>query len=317
MQMDDDDRADNQIFDWFPGSNLGLILLVIMLIVSACGLPLEQQGEKAAEQVSTSVAQTIAAQSKGEQPAEDTQAPAGTDTPAPADTATATLRPTDTPTQPPTATLTPTPEGILVSVTGNTFCRTGPGSVYDSRGIFNTDQQSEILAKDPTGSFWYIVNPDNQAENCWIWGNYATPEGPTDQLPVFTPPPSPTPGLLFTADLYREDGVAGGVYLWFEIRNTGSVTLESVTTTVKSEYTTGGGTVKKQTVTSTFNKFADKSLPVPPNLAKAAPGSTVYTASDRNTTITSDKAEVTMTICSQDNLNGTCLTQNFTVDVSN
>ena len=297
-----------------------LIVVLILVFAASCTLPLDQLLGESGDQVGTSVAQTVAAQPKGESSSEDTPDPAGDETPAEAAAptspppATATRGPTDTPTQPPTATLTPTPDIIRVGVTGDTFCRTGPGSVYDQLAVLNTDQAAEILAKDPTGNFWYITNPDGEGE-CWIWGNYATPEGPTDQLPVFTPPPSPTPSLNFSADLYKQDGVAGGVYLWFVIQNTGGIALESVTTTVKSEYTTAGGTVKNQAVTSTFNKFADKSLPVPPNLKKAAPGATVYTASERNTTITSSTAAVTMTICSQDNLNGICLTRNFTVSV--
>ena len=290
-----------------------LSLVLIMILLSSCSLPLDEILGESGEQVGTSVARTVAAQSKGEESAQDSQAPADTETPAPAPSATATRGPTDTVTQPPTATLTPTPEDVLVNVTGDTFCRTGPGSVYDQQSILNTDQTSEILAKDPTGSFWYINNPDSEGE-CWIWGNYATPQGPTDQLPVYTPPPSPTPSLNFSADLHSWDGVAGGVYLWFVIKNTGGVPLESVTTTVKSKWTTGGGTVKNQTVTSTYNKFADKSLPIPPNLNNAAPGDTVYTSSDRNNTITSSSIQVTMTICSQDNLNGECLTRNFTAN---
>ena len=152
-------RNNHHNHELLPGvrrRNRGMILLAVVLIlifVSSCNLPLEQQGEGAAEQVSTSVAQTIAAQPKGGESAENTQGSADTDTPVPADTATATLRPTDTPTQPPTATQTPTPEGVLIRVTGNTYCRTGPGSVFDSRGICNTDKRSQSLAKDPSGSF--------------------------------------------------------------------------------------------------------------------------------------------------------------------
>ncbi len=290
-----------------------LSVVLIMIFLSSCSLPLDEVLGESGEQVGTSVAQTVDAQSKGGEPDPDSQSTTDTNTPSPVPSATATQGPTDTATQPPTATLTPTPEAVMVGVTGDTFCRSGPGSVYDQQSILNTDQTAEIVAQDPTGSFWYISDPDGEGE-CWIWGNYATPEGPTDQLPVYTPPPSPTPSLNFSADLHSWDGVAGGVYLWFVIKNTGGVALESVTTTVKSEWTTGGGTVKNQTVTSTYNKFADKSLPVPPNLNNAAPGATVYTVSDRNNTITSSTVQVTMTICSQDNLNGECLTRNFNVN---
>lgn len=322
MDHEDENSTGIKFPDIIQLLEIGLFLGLVMVLASACNLPLNPGSNPG--QVETNVAETVAARQTGDNPSgekgaedPDTPEPQLSDTAGPTDTAasTDTPAPTSTATQPPTATLTPTPDQILIGVTGDTFCRTGPGSVYDRRAVLNTDQTAEILAKDPTGAFWYITNPDGEGE-CWIWGNYATPEGPTDQLPVFTPPPSPTPSLAFSADLHKEDGVAGGVYLWFVIQNTGGVDMESVRTTVKSQWTTAGGTVKNQSVTSTFNGFMNSSLPVSPNLSKAAPDQTVFTVSDRNTTITSDKAQVSMTICSADNLNGTCVTRNFTVNLT-
>jgi hypothetical protein len=297
--------------------SIGLILGLVLVLASACSLPLNLGSDPG--QVATNVAETVAARQTdaggaGEKAGSETETPAAqpTDSAGPTDTAapTDTPAPTNTATQPPTATLTPTPDQILVGVTGDTFCRTGPGSVYDQQAVLNTDQTAEILAKDPTGGFWYITNPDGQGE-CWIWGNYATPQGPTDQLPVYTPPPSPTPSLAFSVGFDRGDVHTGQMHVWFVIQNTGGVPLESVRTVVKSQYQDFDGTIKDQTSTSTFNGFMDGSQPVTPNLGKADPGQTVYTVSGEQTTIHGNTISVTMTICSQDNLNGSCVTRNM------
>ena len=286
---------------------IGLVLIMTALLIfgTACTLP-GAPAEEAPGAEATAIAGTVAARGtdgpdSGEQEAAETETPE----PQPTDTA----GPTDTPTQVPTETPTPTPDKVLVGVTGDTFCRTGPGSVYDQQAVLNTDQQSEILARDPSGSFWYIANPDGRGE-CWIWGNYATPEGPTDQLPAFTPPPTPTPSLAFSADFHLGDIKPSEMYIWFVIKNTGGSPLESVRTVVKSKYkTTNIGSVKEQTSTSTFNAFHDQSLALNPPFERAEPGQTVYTISGKQLPIHSQNIVVTMTVCSRDNLNGSCVTR--------
>lgn len=296
-------------------AGIGLLLLVVALLwlTSACNLPLDQAENPGDDRVGTSIAETVAARADADEPLDGageqtgTAGPAASDTPGP----TATPGPTDTPTQPPTATLTPTPEAVLVSVTGDTFCRAGPGGVYEGQGVLNTDQQSEVLAQDPTGDYWYITNPDAQGE-CWIWGKYATPQGPADQLPVFTPPPTPTPSLAFSADFVLGDIKPTEMYVWFVIKNTGGSSLESVRTVVTSEYkTTNIGAVKDQTSTSTFNAFHSQTRAGSPSIGKADPGQTVYTVSGSQLPIHSEHIAVTMTVCSQDNLAGTCVTRNM------
>lgn len=297
--------------EWiFPVRLFVLLTLAVLLgLSSACNLPLDQADNQSDDLVGTSIAETVAARAEVDNTGEQagTAQPAASDTPG----VKATPGPTDTPTQPPTATLTPTPEAVLVSVTGDTFCRAGPGSVYEGQGVLNTDQQSEVLAQDPTEGFWYIANPDAQGE-CWIWGKYATPQGPADQLPVFTPPPTPTPSLDFSADFALGDIQPAEMYIWFVIKNTGGSRLESVRTVVKSKYkTTNIGSLKNQTSTSTFNAFHGQTQADSPSLGQADPGQTVYTVSGSQLPIHSQNIVVTMTVCSQDNLNGSCVTKNM------
>jgi len=278
--------------------------IVLTAMGLACRLPgVVDQPDDGVGNVETRVAQTMEAREGGEG-VEDTATPAP-----PTDTDTPEL--TDTPTLSPTTTFTPTPEIVSVHVTGNTFCRTGPGSVYDQRGVFSTDQESEIIAKDPSGSFWYIINPDNTEEKCWIWGEYATPEGPTAGLPVYTPPPTPTPFISFSVS-FREMDACVQDWLEFTVVNNGTVPLESF-----SISTTDTDTGKSWGPDS-YNVFeAWNSCEVGTSHSSVAPGDTTYIMTQQLTTMDYDPKgqpfTVTIKVCSQDNLNGMCLTRNVSV----
>jgi len=224
---------------------------------------------------------------------------------------------TATPSPQPTQTQTPTPESVMIGVAQDTFCRTGPASIYEEKGILNTDQTARAVARDPGETSWLIINPDNESGECWIWGRYATPQGPADALPVFIPPPSPTatPGLDFTA--YKSLKLEGntGVSFWFRIENIGVLHLESVRTVVKSKTKPKGGNIQDQTVTSMYNGFAGQVNPNDPTVQDTAePGSKVGTKSGKMDFIYGNTATVTITVCSQDGLKGACKTKTFTID---
>jgi len=280
-----------------------LVVLTILLTVSiSCSLPsvLSDQDNGSDNNVETSVAQTMAAQDADEGSDE-------TDTPAPP-TDTSTPDATDTPTLTPTITDTPTPEAVNVHVTGNTFCRTGPGSVYDRMGILNTDEESEIIAKNPTGEFWYVVNPDDPSQKCWIWGNYATPEGPTAGLPVYTPPPSPTPYIDFTVS-FREMDMCTFYWMEFTVQNTGTMPLESFSVTVKDTDTGKTSGPSSENVFKTWKGCLDGTAQ---NMV--SPGGTAHFMGDgfysKTYSPKGQPMQATIKICSKDNLNGMCVTRN-------
>lgn len=270
----------------------------------ACSIPGLDLGAGAdGETVGTSVAATVAARTgTGGAP---TGEPLDTDTPAPSNTATP--APTGTATAVPTATLTPTPEDAVVRVSGDTFCRAGPGEVYEGRGILNTDQESVIIARDPTGNFWYIENPDQPGEKCWIWGNYATPEGPTSGLPVYTPPPSPTPSMDYAA-AFREMDECVAPWMEFTITNTGDLPLESFW--IKVEDRDSGETVGPNTgnLFESWNACMDGT-----SQDTIAPGGKAFLMSSQfGSPSYSPRGEpllATIRVCTQENLGGTCLTR--------
>jgi hypothetical protein len=120
--------------------------------------------------------------------------------------------------QPWAGTLTPTftvtvgsmtPGIVTVSVSTNTWCNKGPGSIYDKVFILYVDQTAEVIGKDQYGSYWVIKNPKNPAVTCWLWGKYATITGDASKLPVIPAPPTPTPppGMVTAVSITVEKAV--------------------------------------------------------------------------------------------------------------
>jgi hypothetical protein len=225
------------------------------------------------------------------------------------DTATpgATFTPSVTPsaTSTPTLVSTSTPSIPLISVTVPTNCRVGPGKVYDRVGALLVGQVAEVVGRDLNGNYWYIRNPSSSNGYCWLWGEYATVTGNFAVLPVFTPPPTPTPMPAFAADY---DGLETCSGWWTDIvvTNTGGVTFESVSVTVRdrdtdvvvSMYTDVFHDIDGCSDTSTRERLnpGDTRVVSPP----------VFTYNP-----TGHPMRATITLCSRDGQNGTCVTETF------
>jgi hypothetical protein len=219
---------------------------------------------------------------------------------------------TKTPTETATVLLihTPTPFFPQISVSVPTNCRVGPGNQYERVGALLVGETVQVYARDPTGDFWYIQNPDSSNEYCWVWGKYATVTGLTYILPVYTPPPTPT---ATATPLPSFDASFSGLVIctgwWPEIRlkNTGLLTFRSVgislkdTNTSTSVYSSSDGfNDNPDCTTSTSRKtlLAGKSVTV------SAPGF-VYDP-------TGHKLRATITLCSDTGQSGTCVTDTIT-----
>jgi hypothetical protein len=186
-------------------------ILIVMaflgaLFLSGCGLPgfKTNQSQDQDSMVQTMVAQTLMPINVAEtimaqtmaalQEGQDTQADpqGGAQSSSPAEETPPPPTPTATQTATPTITLTPTLSVPMVQVSVDTNCRVGPGKVYDWMGALNVGEQAEVVARSADGQYWVIQNPD-QPGYCWLWGYYATVDGPMANLPVWDPPPTPTP----------------------------------------------------------------------------------------------------------------------------
>jgi len=179
-----------------------IVILFLVLALAGCNLPMmANEGSTGDDLAEIQVAQTMVAIQILEKSATaqaDQPIDAGEMQPINALTATMTLTPsitsTATITMTPTITLTSTLDTPMVSVSHVTYCRTGPGTMYDLVGTLMEGEEAKIVARSEDGQYWVIKNPDAASE-CWLWGYYATAVGPTNSLPIYMPPPTPTPAF--------------------------------------------------------------------------------------------------------------------------
>lgn len=287
-----------------------LIIGLVLALSLACNLPagLSATNVPAGDVVATALAQTQAVQTIVAYSAAATlaamQAAATQAAPSPTPSITPTETPawTETPSLTPTPTATFTPEVPMVSVSVDTNCRTGPGKVYDMVGALTVGKSAEVLARDPTGNYWYIRNPNNPASFCWIWGQYATVSGNIAGLPVYTPPPTPTPVPDFTVSYSAFEFCAPTTYgLELTVKNTGSLTLESYRTVAKDLT----HSVTKAWQANFFREFSGCTpLAAQDDLTPGESGTVLAGPFDHSPA--GENFTVTVTLCTEDGLGGIC-----------
>jgi hypothetical protein len=265
-----------------------ILIMTIVLVVSACNAPTQAPTQPPATESPQTDDKEVP---DSPVPPQDT-APPDTEAPPPSPTST----------QLPTLTATPAP---YVLVSGNTNCRFGPGSVYDLLHTYLTGDQADLLGISPDGNFWYTTDRNGIIPDCWLWGNYATPVGDTSLLPIFTPPPTPTPSPDFVVSYEGSDCGAGSCWLWFKINNTGSIAWESVLVyaenTDTSDYSVNVSDVFKTGIAGT-------------NINKIQPGVSAYTHSERLTNPSGDTVQVIVVACEKDGLSHICQGRTLTVN---
>ncbi len=217
----------------------------------------------------------------------------------------------------PSLEISPTSERPMVSVSQETNCRSGPGSVYDWLGALNVGQQAEVFGKDPSNSSWYIRNPNNSSGFCWIFGSFATITGNSSSVPVFTPMPTPTPAktatwttapMDFNVSFKEMDHCVGPkYYARFEIYNNSSVIWQSFQTIVTDTVT--AETVHVQS--NFFDQFVNCNLGVSQDdLAPGEPGeaySLVFSVNPFGHLLSAS-----IKLCTLDNQLGSCITKTLT-----
>ncbi len=184
-------------------------ILIMIFIIASCNFPgtSEVQNGMDQNQVFTAAAKTIQttltmgalAESFNQTLVATNPSPASsTPTPSiapPSDTPiifpTNTVAPSNTPF--PVITLTPTVP--MIHATANTNCRLGPSSIYDVVGFLMVGDYVKVFGRNSNSSWWYIQNPDNLANNCWVWNQSTIVEGNLSIIPVVTPIATVTPSL--------------------------------------------------------------------------------------------------------------------------
>jgi hypothetical protein len=271
---------------------LAALLMVSALVLAACNLPFGQTAVPTPDVMGTVAAVfTQTALAMGLTPA--ALPPTATDTPSI----------TDTPSPTATPTFTSTPEPPLVYGSVDTNCRVGPGKIYDWVGALMVGETTEVIGRVSDNEYYYVRNPDVPGGFCWLWANYASTTGNVTVLPVFTPPPTPTPAPDFTVTYEHLETCVG----WdpaFKLTNTGGITFRSVTVTVKD---TDTGT----TVTTSANFFDKRNgcaIANPINALQPGAVGWAYASSFAYDPSGNDLTAI-ITVCSQKDLAGTCITK--------
>jgi hypothetical protein len=96
-----------------------------------------------------------------------------------------TLLAVDTPTRVPTATL-----GITLASPNNqpVNCRFGPEVSYAIVGALTVGGKAEVIGKSIDATWWYVRNPSDPSNNCWLSADFVTVTGNWEALPVVSPP---------------------------------------------------------------------------------------------------------------------------------
>ena len=280
-----------------------LLVVVVLLIASlACASPtivsLPDQNF-----VDTTIAQTvIVALTQTAQPLipnTGSGSPTNTFTPEPPTlTLTATLSPT------PIFTTTPLVPQISVSMATN--CRVGPGKAYDRVGALMIGEVAEVFGKDSTGTYWYIRNPDSGGEYCWLWGAYASFAGNLAGLPIYTPPPTPTPIPAFKAS-YNGLDICAGWWVDIKLTNTGALAFRSVSIALRD------------TVTDTILVLSADNFTNNDGCSSSSTKATLDPGSNRVVSMpsfaydpTGHALRATITVCSNKGISGACVSQVIT-----
>lgn len=201
--------------------NLIRIIILIALILTACGAPANSQVEPTSgpDLALTITAQALLLQAVTQSALAPTSTPEPTRTSAPV--------------------ITETPSKVIVTVSANTNCRSGPGAVYDIVGALTIGQQAEVIGKNSTTGYWIINNP-NAPGTCWLWGEHATINGNTANVQEFDIPPTVTllaalspvidrvvarfdsssGGLIAFLDVYFFDGEGDANFVDFQLIST-------------------------------------------------------------------------------------------------
>ena len=303
-----------------------LVLLVSTFTLASCNLT--NTGGSSDSMIQTQVALNVAmTQLANTQTALAQGAVVQTQAPPPAEpTATMTLTQevileTPTLTLTPEPLFTPTAEGVWLSVSQNTNCRSGPGGIYELMGTVNQGQRVQAVARNPWDDYYLVNVPTIYGQKCWLWNRYATIEGDIQVLPVYTPQPTPTVNATatnttapagFTVSFLdvQVNGPLYGIQLY--ITNTGNLIWRSVKVVLRDNTNSLTSTHTSDTFRGTdggvidvANEQGDLVYGEGSRVACVNPGQLNYNPAGRSFT-------ATVTLYANDGLTGTSQTQTIT-----
>jgi uncharacterized protein YgiM (DUF1202 family) len=220
---------------------------------------------------------------------------------------------TFTPSLTPSETYTLTPAVPMLTVSVDTYCRTGPTTAYDLLGVMQVGEQAEVVGRSSLSNSLIIKLPYNPAITCWLWTQNATVSGDISGLPLIPIPPTPTlkftatPPVSFNVSYVSTDFCVGHYRIKFKITNIGSLTWESDQVTVTDQNTS----VTKTTTQDNFPYYSSAcATGADQNLEKGEVGYT--TSAGFADDPTGHAMSATLRICSQNGMAGTCQEKTLT-----
>jgi len=96
-----------------------------------------------------------------------------------------TLLAIDTPTTVPTATLSIV---LAAPMSQPVNCRFGPEISYAIVGALIVGRQAEVIGKSIDAAWWYVKNPIDPSNNCWLSADFVVVTGNWEAVPVVSPP---------------------------------------------------------------------------------------------------------------------------------
>lgn len=101
------------------------------------------------------------------------------------------ISPTNLPNATPESTIVPlsTPARVTLFIKTELInCRFGPGTVYQSVNKLREGQSLQAVGRNATSTWWYIRDPGNPGDFCWVSATVTEPQGETDPLAVIQLP---------------------------------------------------------------------------------------------------------------------------------
>jgi hypothetical protein len=282
-----------------------LEIILITVLIIACNRPTQDATPTPdLNAAGTIAAQTIEAQ-RATLTAQNIENPVPTTAQPIESTEVASSTPSQIPTSPQKTQEPPQPVDPIISANVETNCRVGPSPNYDIIGYILVGQESTVHGKNSSNNWWYIKNPKNPNQFCWVWGETTLVTGDTSTLPIITPPPLPTtPAVSYQVSFSNIHNCSGNATVVFQIGNDGDVGFRSAGLSIKD---LGSGTVIYGPDMSNA-PFLATSNDCPTGADSLGPGATAFIAGVIGPAIPSGgTGRATIIICTEPSLQGTCI----------
>jgi len=287
------------------------LLIVGAFLLSACkaagstpAADLDKQITQTMQAVATDAQATLQAVVPTPVPATNTPVPTNTPLPTETPAPTATPMPVMTETSAPTATSV---AKAVASVNQNTNCRSGPATTYPLIYTAMKGESLNIVSKTTLDDYVLVEVPNAPGQTCWLWTQYVTVQGDLSTLPLATPPPTPTPAVVYSIS-YLGIEPCTGYSLAFKVINTGAKPLQSYSIMATDQ---SSGNVE----TTDSNVFTERvSCKLQEERALLDPGQSGYIyGNDFSYDPKGHSFLVYLTICSNNDLEGECVSQGFII----